>query len=137
MSSASVTNDFTNGLIGDADEVDQNFQDLVNFLNSHVVHKGETALEAKSGSPGEKYQKGTFTAALTNGQVATSTVKAFDFAFTTIPLVFIMQDEASNSYVWQISARTTTNFTIVMRKPDNTAFGASGSVSMMYLAIGT
>jgi hypothetical protein len=44
MSSASVTNNFTNGLIGDADEVDQNFQDLVNFLNSHVVHNHDPLL---------------------------------------------------------------------------------------------
>jgi hypothetical protein len=38
MSSASVTNNFTNGLIGDADQVDQNFADLVSFLNTHVAH---------------------------------------------------------------------------------------------------
>ena len=38
MGSAAVTNDFSNGTIGDADEVDQNFADLVNFINSHLIH---------------------------------------------------------------------------------------------------
>ena len=44
MSSASVTHNFTNGLIGDADQVDQNFTDLVTFLNSHVVHNHDALL---------------------------------------------------------------------------------------------
>jgi hypothetical protein len=44
MSSATVTNDFTNGLIGDADEIDQNFSDLVSFLNTHVVHNHDAVV---------------------------------------------------------------------------------------------
>jgi hypothetical protein len=38
MSSASVTNNFVNGAIGDADQVDQNFADLVAFCNTHLIH---------------------------------------------------------------------------------------------------
>ena len=49
MSSAHrVTHNFVNGTVSDADAVDQNFSDLVNIINSHAVHKGETALEAKT-----------------------------------------------------------------------------------------
>ena len=44
MSSASVTHDFSNGTIGDADQVDQNFQDLVNFANTHLVHNHDATL---------------------------------------------------------------------------------------------
>jgi hypothetical protein len=41
MSSAAVTHNFTNGLVGDADQVDQNFSDLVSFCNTHLAHRGE------------------------------------------------------------------------------------------------
>ena len=41
MSSASVTHNFVNGTTANADQVDQNFTDLVSFLNSHVAHIGE------------------------------------------------------------------------------------------------
>lgn len=44
MSSAAVTYNFTNGLIADADQVDQNFSDLVNFSNSHLVHNHDNAV---------------------------------------------------------------------------------------------
>lgn len=44
MSSASVTHDFANGTIGDADQVDQNFADLVNFANTHLVHNHDPAI---------------------------------------------------------------------------------------------
>lgn len=39
MATASVTySNFVNGVAADADQVDQNFTDLVNFLNTEVVH---------------------------------------------------------------------------------------------------
>lgn len=38
MATASVTNNFVNGNVADADAVDQNFTDLVDFLNDEVVH---------------------------------------------------------------------------------------------------
>lgn len=44
MSSASVTTNFTNGLVIDADQVDQNFQDLVAFCNNHLVHNHDAAV---------------------------------------------------------------------------------------------
>lgn len=55
MSSASVTNNFVNGLVADADQVDQNFTDLASFLNSHVAHihqlgQGSQVLSFKPGA---------------------------------------------------------------------------------------
>jgi len=38
MATASVTNTFTNGTTADADDVNANFTDLVNFLNASTVH---------------------------------------------------------------------------------------------------
>lgn len=38
MATASVTYTFVDGTTGDADEVNQNFTDIVNFLNASVVH---------------------------------------------------------------------------------------------------
>lgn len=42
MATASVTNNFTAGTPAVADDVDQNFSDLVSFLNNNVVHKDGT-----------------------------------------------------------------------------------------------
>lgn len=39
MPTASVTNSFVNGQAADADDVNQNFSDLVSFLNTHVVQR--------------------------------------------------------------------------------------------------
>lgn len=44
MSSASVTTNFVNGTVIDADVVDQNFTDLVTFANSHLVHNHDAAV---------------------------------------------------------------------------------------------
>lgn len=94
MSSASVTNNFTNGLIGDADQVDQNFADLVSFLNTHVMHKGETGLEAKSGSPGNKFQAGQSSQTTS----ATSDISVtFPVAFATAPIFVLCTGRTPSS----------------------------------------
>lgn len=47
MATASVTHDFVNGNTADADQVDTNFTDLVNFLNADVLHlDGSKAMTA-------------------------------------------------------------------------------------------
>lgn len=53
MATASVTNNFANGATSDADAVDQNFTDLVNFANTNVVHKdGSVAMTGALTLPG-------------------------------------------------------------------------------------
>lgn len=135
MSSASVTHDFSNGTVGDADQVDQNFTDLVNFLNSHVVHKGETALEAKSGSPANKFQVGLKTITTVAGSPTASATLTFPAAFATIPYVFCTFESSTNQVV-RVSNRTTTTCLITIAKRDGTNYGG-GDEDVMWWAVGT
>ena len=55
MATVSVTYTFTNGTDADADEVNQNFTDLVTFINTDVIHRDAsvafTATQAQTASP--------------------------------------------------------------------------------------
>jgi hypothetical protein len=142
MSSASVTHDFSNGTIGDADQVDQNFSDIVNFLNSHVVHKGETALEAKTGSPGLKMQYGDDTIGVTSAAAVFTKAVSFPVAFASIPVVFVAsgQGTGGSKIGWvgvSDSSVTTTGFTFVWRSTDLNNPAGSATYDWYWLAIGT
>lgn len=53
MATSTVTYIFTNGTTADASEVDQNFTDLTNFLNTQVVHAdGSVAMSGNLVLPG-------------------------------------------------------------------------------------
>jgi hypothetical protein len=141
MSSASVTNDFTNGLIGDADEVDQNFSDLVNFLNTHVVHRGETALEAKTGSPGLKMQIGSDGISVTTSGTLWSKTVTFPVAFTTAPRVFVQNGigaGGAKKYTLMVDdPATTTQVVVSAATTDLSTPSGSITVPFYWLAIGT
>jgi hypothetical protein len=141
MSSASVTNDFTNGLIGDADEIDQNFSDIVNFLNTHVVHKGETALEAKTGSPGLKLQVGSDAISITTSGTQWSKATVFPVAFTTVPRVWVQNGlggGGAKKYTLMVDdPATTTGFTTFAATTDLSTPSGSITLDFYYLAIGT
>jgi hypothetical protein len=137
MSTLTVTHNFVNSTTADAEEVDQNFTDVKTFVDSHCVHKGETALEAKSGSPGKKFQTEAFTATTSAGGDIT---RSFPVAFATTPfIVCTPEDGTQEAAVVRITARSTTQFTfrVLDNSGGNLVPRASKSTSVHYIAIGT
>jgi hypothetical protein len=86
---------------------------------------------------GKKVQFGLSTVNLTNGQTDTTTVINFPFAFGGTPIVMLTQfDNATNSYIFHTTARSSTSFTVGVRKPDNSAFNASITTQICWFAVG-
>jgi hypothetical protein len=138
MSSLTITNNFTNSTTADAEEVDANFTDVKDFVDSHCVHKGETALEAKSGSPGNKFQFGLAVVNATNGQTETTTVVTFPTAFATTPRVVVtLQENPSNPIYSQVESVSTTQFTVRIGKIVGGTFGATTQYDHAWIAVGT
>lgn len=82
---------------------------------------------------------GPDTVNLTSGQTETSTTIGFGYTFgNATPTVFTEWYEPStdNSYIKKIKARTATGFTVVVRKPDNTAFAATITQQIFWHAMG-
>ena len=136
MSSASVTYNFTNGLIGDADQVDQNFSDLVSIFNTHAVHKGETALEAKSGSPGNKFQVGQSTVHVVSGNPSGTTTLTFPTPFASAAYYIVISDSAGGAYIFRLGTKAAASVPVTVTKPDASNFGATADLEYDWIAIG-
>jgi hypothetical protein len=137
MSSASVTYNFTNGLIGDADQVDQNFSDLVSIINSHLVHKGETGLEAKSGAPGKKFQDGTFLVHVISGNPSGTSTLTFPVPFASATYTIVLTDSEAGTYIFKVGTKAAASVPITATKPDGSNFAATADLSVEWIAIGT
>jgi hypothetical protein len=137
MSSASVTHDFVNGNVGDADQIDQNFQDLVGTINSHAVHKGETALEAKTGSPGKKFQDGPGTVHVVSGTNSGTTTLTFPTPFASAAYTLMITNTDGGIYVYRVGAKTAASVPITVQKGDASNFGATTDLNYDWMAIGT
>lgn len=140
MSSLTITNNFTNSTTADAEEVDANFTDVKDFVDSHCVHKDETALEAKSGSPGNKFQFDSNTIDTVVGQADVSKIIPFGTAFATTPKVFVTSAQGGGGTkvgVFTVSDVTTTSFKVWWRSSDLN--GPSGVVTYTFywFAVGT
>lgn len=145
MSLATKTYVIANGNPNDGSQVEQNFNDLIGFMNNSMPHSDGTGGVAdirglvfrNAVDNGKKVDIGLSTINLTNGQDETSTVINFSSAFGAAPVVVLTQfDTTSNSYVIRVKSRSTTSFTAAIRKPDNTAFGSSITTQIFWIAIG-
>lgn len=86
------------------------------------------------------YMDGESVINATSGQVGTSTVVSIGATMpNTSYRVFLQNYQAggTNSYVFQVTARTTTTFTVEWRKPDNTAFGSTTTTTVHWMLICT
>ena len=135
MSSAAVTYNFTNGLIADADQVDANFNDLVNFLNSHVAHIPET-VQLKTGSTSPKVQTGQSTVHVISGNPSGTTTLTFPTAFANTTYQVLLTNTDGGIYVYRVGAKTTTNVPITVTKGDGANFAATADLNYDWLAMG-
>jgi hypothetical protein len=92
---------------------------------------------AAAADQGKKFKAATFSANVTSGQLQTQTAVPFGVTFATVPVVCcqILQNPSSAVF-WEVIARTATGFTIEVGKISLIAFGASGSYSFAYFAVG-
>lgn len=85
------------------------------------------------------YMDGRNTINATSGQVGTTTVVSIGQTMPNATYrVWIQQDDtSSNPYVYQITARTTTTFTVRWLKPDNSAFSANATIDIDWFIVCT
>lgn len=85
-----------------------------------------------------KFMEGVATIDAVNGQTETATTVSYGGTFATTPKVQITQlDSGGNSYVFKVRSKTTTNFSVGWRKPDNSAFNADATTEIEWFAVGT
>jgi hypothetical protein len=92
---------------------------------------------ADDGSAGELLHFGTINATITSGDLQTASSHTFGITLPTTPEVLCqITDNPANPVFWEVTARSTTGFTIHVGKISLTTFGASGSYRFSYIAIG-
>jgi hypothetical protein len=86
------------------------------------------------------FMDGITTLNLTSGQTGTSTVVSIGATMPNASYRTLVQQTdtaATNAYVFQVIARTTTTFTVSVRKGDNTAFSANATVDASWFILCT
>jgi hypothetical protein len=142
MSTASVSYTFANATTADALQVNQNFRDLVTFLNGQVPHSDGTGgaadvrsvVFANTSDNGRKIRFGHGVVTFSNDN-AKDLVLTFSPAFSVVPEVIAIAESAANGLAVRHGAAPSTS-SATLRVFTTTGSFISGAFPVHWIAIG-
>jgi hypothetical protein len=134
-----------NGNVNDGSQVEQNYVDILAFMNASMPHSDGTGGAAdtrglvfgKVADVGKKLVFGTGTVTAVSGHSSDTTTVVFGITFGNVPVVLVTGRTATpNPYLFNGEQETTTQFVARAQRSDGNNFTGGAALNFAYVAIG-